>query len=217
MVVVFSTISLSKQEIFLYLLIQYCFRHYITIKTGHFSLSFLLFLLSSIRIIQYNISHSIIIFYLNAVNSSNGYNSPLSTQCDSGCPVNGESTTRLGMASPSVEGLDVSSAMVSIWRRLRVTRDFVCSCMKKWRCHSKLVEVVPREGNFVYLRWRQNRWCRCQEIGVVVSHFVDKSYSLFQQKKSRSKILGSDKPYEPKCFDNSPHNWYNSYYHDLMY
>ena len=58
-------------------------------------------------------------------------------------PVNGASPTGLGTHPPSFEGWGVSLAMASIWRRLPVTRYFICSFTRGRKRRIKLGEVVP--------------------------------------------------------------------------
>ena len=93
--------------------------------------------------------------------------------------VNGVSPTWLGMASPSAQGWDISSAMASIWWSLHVTRDFVFICARMRRCSRKLVEVFPCK-DAIYLLVTASKlvaslpinWRRCFTFRQKVVQFV---------------------------------------------
>ena len=99
-------------------------------------------------------------------------------------------------------------------------------------CHSRFRLQLYKEsvmlqkiGVGCYSRGYNSSTCNSVEIGGVIAdklaslfHILSKSHTVHLNKKtfSRGKILGFDKFYKSQCFNNSLHNWYNSYYYDIF-
>ena len=95
------------------------------------------------------------------------------------------------MASPFNDGWYVSLAITSIWQRLHVTQNFVCSCASRRLCRIKLVDIVPRKDNIHLLATVSKLvasltrdWRRCFTFCQKVIQFV------WTRKESRGKSLG---------------------------